>query len=659
MDTAQEPPVAEAGLQEHIQKNFKEAEYSVARETDRMFEKLFITQFFAGVLAAVMIAPRTWYGSHSAIHPHVWAALGLGLLIAAPPIYFIRRSPGSLRTRLLVGAFQMLASALLIHLTGGRIETHFHVFGSLAFLSFYRDWRVYVPATIVVALDHYIRGSYFPLSVFGVAEVASWRWLEHAAWVLFCVYFLVSSVKRSRSEMLSIARQQAQLERNNALVESEVRQRTRELLAEKSRFLWAFEMAPIGMALLDAEARVTKVNSKLYGTLGYFPEDIEGKLLQDLLLENESGEDHPGLTPETICSEFKVTYRGAEGEPFTFLFQASYHEGTDGGEPQLVAQFLDITEKLELSRQMQEQERRLHLSQKLESLGVLAGGIAHELNTPIQYVGDNAKFLEDLFQDELGPFLRSLDPGLVGQGELDYEFVLEEVPSALSEIQEGVQRVTRIVSSIKDYAHTGDDTSKPMDLNHIVGNSVAMSRNEWKYVAEVETELQEQLPLVYGDRSGIGQIVLNLLVNAAHAIHDSSGREAGEKGVIQIVTRGAGEGVELLLRDSGDGIPSEVKDRIFDPFFTTKDVGRGTGQGLAISLNIVKAHRGVLEVLESGGEGTCFRLWLPTGGAEPGEDHALPPAGITEMSGCYSVAKTDSEGFLESDLQSAQAPAPR
>lgn len=164
---------------------FRAHQQRIFVRTDRLFAWLMGIEWLAAIAAALWISPRTWAGTSSAIHPHVWAAVLLGGLLSSLPVFLALRHPGLPLTRFTIASGQMLISGLLIHLTGGRIETHFHVFGSLAFLAFYRDWRVFIPATLVVAADHLIRGFLWPQSVFGIATSEPWRWLEHAGWVLF------------------------------------------------------------------------------------------------------------------------------------------------------------------------------------------------------------------------------------------------------------------------------------------------------------------------------------------------------------------------------------------------------------------------------------------------------------------------------------------
>jgi signal transduction histidine kinase/CheY-like chemotaxis protein len=195
------------------------------RKTDRLFAGLMIFQWIFAILAAFYISPRTWIGTHSTVHPHVWAAILLGGLLTSMPVTLVFLSPGTVFTRHVVAISQMLMSALLIHLTGGRIETHFHVFGSLAFLAFYRDRNVIISASVIVALDHLIRGVYWPESVFGVIVPSHWRWLEHVGWVLFEDTFLIMAINQSLGEMKDLAVYHADLQKFNEALSVEVGER--------------------------------------------------------------------------------------------------------------------------------------------------------------------------------------------------------------------------------------------------------------------------------------------------------------------------------------------------------------------------------------------------------------------------------------------------
>lgn len=208
---------------------FATYQQAIYERTDRFFAGLMILQWFAGVAIATFVSPRAWIGLDSYIHPHIWAAIFLGALIAFVPACVAWRAPGHTSTRHLIAVCQMLLSALLIHLTGGRIETHFHVFGSLAFLAFYYDWRVLITATSVVLVDHLLRGFLWPESVYGTLTASPWRSFEHAGWVIFEDAFLILSIQQSLVSLRRMAQQKAALEQAHAAVEEKVRARTREL----------------------------------------------------------------------------------------------------------------------------------------------------------------------------------------------------------------------------------------------------------------------------------------------------------------------------------------------------------------------------------------------------------------------------------------------
>lgn len=224
-------PIEDKTMDWRVNDIFNQHQQVIYKRTDRMFAILMSLQWLAGIAAAIWLSPRTWIGTTSQTHLHVWAALFLGGAISALPIAFAVLQPGRTMTRYTVAIGQMLMGALLIHLTGGRIETHFHVFGSLAFLSFYRDWRVLVPATVIVAADHFLRGLFWPQSVYGVLAASEWRWLEHAGWVLFESTFLLIAIKHSVKEMRDIAERTAEIKTLNAGLENHVTERTAQLIA--------------------------------------------------------------------------------------------------------------------------------------------------------------------------------------------------------------------------------------------------------------------------------------------------------------------------------------------------------------------------------------------------------------------------------------------
>lgn len=294
----------------------------------------------------------------------------------------------------------------------------------------------------------------------------------------------------------------------------------------------------------------------------------------------------------------------------------------------------EIEDHKQAERERQLLELQLRQSQKLEAVGQLASGIAHEINTPIQYVADNTIFVRDSFQSirmildnhlELLQHAKanSLTPELVSRSEeilktADLEFLSEQIPSAIKETLEGVDRVTKIVRAMKEFSHPGSKDKTAADLNHAIETTVSVAHNEWKYVAEMKLDLDPHLPLVPCFVGEFNQCVLNLIVNAAHAIGDAVKKNPGTLGLITIQTRLDGDFVEVRVTDTGTGIPETARPHIFEPFFTTKDVGKGTGQGLSIIYgSIVKRHGGVVNFETEVGRGTSFILRLPTGARSP------------------------------------------
>ena len=481
----------------------------VYRNTDRLFLYLILAQWVFAIILAIFVSPYTWSGKDRSLNYHVETAVIVGGILTIFPAWLLKFRSGWVVTRYVVTIAQCFWSSLLIHLTGGRIETHFHIFGSLAFIAFYRDWKLLVPATLAIASDHMIRGIVVPESIYGTFDREFWRFLEHAGWVVFEDVVLFFACTRSMKEMELHAAGHAELLRVKESIEKEV-------------------------LIKSAELQDSSVAR----------EQLQFELLQ---------------------------------------------------------------------------------AQKLESVGRLASGIAHEINTPIQYVTDSVYFVEEAVNELFG-LLDKLDAMndivlspekklLVGNWikcltqDTDIDYLRDNLPKALCRSSEGLERVAEIVRSMKMFAHPDQKEMSSVDLNENIRTTLVVCRNEYKYIAEVIEDLAD-IPHVTCHAGEINQVFINLIVNAAHAIDDKNSSN-GELGKITIQTRVVDRNVLVSIADSGCGIPEENMNNIFEPFFTTKEVGKGTGQGLAVVHTAIAKLGGEVSLESKVGIGTTFFLTIP------------------------------------------------
>lgn len=429
-----------------------------------------------------------------------------------------------------------------------------------------------------------------------------------------------------REERLLVQQEHARQLQRDIAVRQRAEQELKRLHLQNELIL---NSAGEGICGLDEESRIIFINPAAARMLGYqrkelveeqFHEKIHHSRADGTPVSSEKCRMCRALDGQLATRVDTEVFWRANGKPFPveYTIRPIDDGGTTGG---AVVTFRDISEQRML-------EAQLRQAQKLESIGQLAAGIAHEINTPTQYIGDNTRFLEDAFTDigtVLEHFTRLLDavktgstgPGLVDEVEhaiavADLKFVTAEIPQAIRQSLDGVAQVAKIVRSMKEFSHPGGDEKQAVDLNKAIQSTLTVSRNEWKYVADMVTDFDESLPSVTCMPGDFNQVVLNLVVNAAHAIADQLRGTPGEKGTITIRTRHDGEFAEIRVADTGTGIPPAVRDRVFDPFFTTKEVGRGTGQGLAIVHSIITERHGGTIRLETGlGCGTEFIVRLP------------------------------------------------
>ena len=391
---------------------------------------------------------------------------------------------------------------------------------------------------------------------------------------------------------------------DNQALEEQVAARTSELQLAASRTQAVLDLAPVGLAQVDGSGHLVSANPTLCALLELPPEDLTPAVLVDRVRDPEL---HAVLAGERTGAEGQMTR--ADGEAVVVRMHTTPDvvlPGQDGGSRILVVE--DMTERRRMALDLEQASR-------LEAVGRLAPGVAHEINTPIQFVGDNLAFLDDAMRTLLR-WHEAPAGAPVEEGEL--AFLHEEVPEAIRQSQAGVERVAKIVAAMKVLGHMDGTAMQPADLNAAIADTVLVARGETKHIATVELDLQE-LPLVTCHVASLGQVVLNLLVNAVHAIAEQDRAD----GHIVVSTRASNGWVEVTVADDGPGIPPELLDRIFDAFFTTKPVGRGTGQGLAMARATLREHQGTIEVDTCPGVGTAFILRLP---ATPPTDMADPVA---------------------------------
>jgi PAS domain S-box-containing protein len=398
--------------------------------------------------------------------------------------------------------------------------------------------------------------------------------------------------------------------------------------AQEQKYRRIFDEAIVSIFQSTPGGRFLSVNPVMARTFGYdSPEEMIASItdIARQFFINAKRRDELILLMESLGSvqdfEFEVFHKDGSKMWVSATVRAVRENGVM---VRYEGMYADITERKFLRDQLLQ-------AQKLESIGQLAAGIAHEINTPAQYIGSNVLFLKDAFQDLkslLANYERLLTAaqGNTLSGEAleevsaavehaDLGYLFEEIPKAIEQTLEGVTRVSTLVGAMKEFSQPGTKEKMPLDLNHAIESTIAVASNEWKNVANLETEFDPSLPLVSCLPGEFNQVILNLILNAAHAIADVVGKGGSEKGTIRVQTRNCPEWVEIRIQDTGAGIPEKVQGRIFDPFFTTKEVGQGTGQGLAIARSVVvDKHAGSIHFETEEGKGTTFIIRLPHDG---------------------------------------------
>jgi two-component system, sensor histidine kinase and response regulator len=624
-----------ASMSARAEELFASAQDEIYRHTDRLFASLMGIQWIAGIVFALWISPLTWIGTVSRTHVHVWAAIVLGGIISLFPALLGVFRPGATSTRYTIAVAQMLMGALLIHLTGGRLETHFHVFGSLAFLAFYRDWRVLIPATIVVALDHMLRGMFWPQSVYGVLVASQWRWLEHAAWVLFEDIFLIVSCRRSFAEMRHNADRTAALEH-----EVQTRQQ-----AENDARSLASLASNIGLAL----TRAAELPEMLGRCAAAIVRDLDGGVARIWTL-NASGDAlelqaTAGNAPPLAAQEGRVlvehTALGAvvrNGVPRVMsaldvdprLPDAAWARGqqmvTFAGHPLLV--------EGNLVGVMTMYSRRELSAATLDAMAAVADGIAvgierkraeSELAQLVaelrvaQQAAESATHAKSDFLASMSHELRTPLNAIILYSELLQEEAEDNGQTApitdLKRIQSAGRHLLELINGI-------------LDLSKIEAGKMGLSIELFDITAMLDELIGTVAPLVQKNNNRLNvtcdrdvtsmsadamktrQILLNLLSNAGKFTRD------GEISVhVRYCPLNGAQGVEFVVSDTGVGMTGVQTEKIFEPFTqadvsTTRRYG-GTGLGLALVSRFCTIMGGTIAVESRPDNGSTFTVLLP------------------------------------------------
>ena len=586
---------------------FAAYQHDIHKRTDRLFAGLMGVQWIAGIAFALWVSPLAWSGGVSQTHIHVWAAAVVGGIISLFPALLGIFRPGLPSTRYTIAAAQMLMGALLIHLTGGRLETHFHVFGSLAFLAFYRDWKVLVPATVVVAADHMLRGAFWPQSVYGVLVASQWRWLEHAAWVIFEDVFLLAACRRSVVEMRQTAARTAALE-HEVRIRQEAELDARNSRARSDAIL---DVALDCVILMDESGHVAQFNPAAERTFGYSAAEAVGGDLAELVVPAELRDGHRATLRRHLKTgdggllnrRMELTAMRRSGE--TFPLEVAIAPISCDGAPMFAGYMRDITERKQSEAALAQRAEQLatlvdelritqrQAEQATRAKSDFLASMSHELRTPLNAIILYSELLQEQADDE---------------GNTQSSSDLERIQSAgrhllelingildLSKIEAGKMPISVETFGVKGMVdHLLDTVGSLIEKN---GNTLTV-----RYGDEINT--------ITADLTKTRQILLNLLSNAGKFTKDGA--------IALLVEQRAVNGremVEFTVTDTGVGMTPEQASKVFDPFTqadvtTTRKYG-GTGLGLALVSRFCHLMGGEVFVESRIGVGSRFTARLP------------------------------------------------
>jgi signal transduction histidine kinase len=579
--------------------------------THRIFRLLLAVQWAVALVLA-------WKTAQPGDPRVVFTAL-LGVVLTVPAIFFMAAAPLASWVRHVLAVSQIGWSMAFLWLLEGRVEANFHVFASLALMAFYRDWRMLLTATAAAIAWPCLRVLPLPES-FLVGPAAWWRIVDQSVWIVAELALLMLAVRQSLVTVQAFSERAAELALSNESIGKDVDARIDQLESARERYrLIAEGTRALPFELDLAHGRFTYVGPQAGRILAFPDASWKESGFLDRLLPRERETAVRQQLDECTPGHFDVlcTVVAADNRAHEMRWAVTCDLVDD---MRVLRGFMiDVTED---RRQLREDAQ----GQKLESVGRIAAGVAHEINTSVQFISDSVRFVRHALKDvprALADY-RALAVGALSGKDVvesarkatdtdeaaDVDYFLKNAPEALDRALDGIGRVGSIVRSMTEFAHPDTLAMADVDINRLIRTTLNMTRNEYKSVAELETDLAD-LPPVRCHAGDFNQVMLNLILNAAHAIGDVTDGVAA-KGRITVRTRAIADFVEVSITDTGDGIPESVRARIFEPFVTTKEVGRGTGQGLALSRGIVVDKlKGSLHFETETGTGTTFYIRLP------------------------------------------------
>jgi PAS domain S-box-containing protein len=537
-----------------------------------------------------------------------WAFVAFAVLaVCLVPRMQTRRS----RPEMVSFGLQACADAI-VNGSGRHTDMHFDFFVVLAAISLYQDLAVFGLAIAAVGVHHGLIGAFDPTMVYNSPQALDhpvWYALLHATFVLAMSAAQIVYWKFTENAQTALRAGEAEAA---ALAE--------ELSAEKALLASVISTIPHLVYWKDENGRYAGANKAFLDWMGRPEEAMLGRTDEELqtgtvlsshlrVLEHEMEQTGHAVIDRNI------TVARSDAPSCNMLVSVLPQTASHGAG--VIGVAADVTHLAEL-------EQQLAQALRLEAIGQLAAGIAHEINTPVQFVSDNTRFVSDSLRGLL-PMLRTLatasqeencctfsGTAKTALAEVDLGFIADEVPAALDESLEGLTRIGQIVVAMKEFSHPGM-SSAPADLNRAVATTAQVSRNEWKYLANLKLDLDPDVGVVNCHQGEIKQVLLNMIVNAAHAVAERRSTIGDvPMGSISVRTSRIDDVVQIVVADDGIGMEQAVRQRVFDPFFTTKGVGKGTGQGLSLAHStIVQKHKGTIAVESTYGVGTTFTVTLP------------------------------------------------